>query len=82
VAAGPLPRTARPGADEFGACGHGLDAARLAGQLSEGIRVWDRQHCHRAPAQIAVYPAGTPDDQLPPGHVIDQRHTRITISWP
>jgi protein-L-isoaspartate(D-aspartate) O-methyltransferase len=70
------------GTYEFGAYAHGPDAARLAGQMSEQIRIWDRDHRHGAAARIAVYPAGTPDEQLPRGRVIEKRHTRVTISWP
>jgi len=45
------------------------------------IRAWD--HGHRAAAaQIAAHPAGTPDELLAAGRVIDKRHARITISWP
>lgn len=77
-------RKVDPAADiyEFGAYGHGPNAARLAEQMAEQIRVWDRDHRHGAAARIAVYPAGTPDDQLPSGWVIDKRHTRVSISWP
>jgi protein-L-isoaspartate(D-aspartate) O-methyltransferase len=77
-------RDSGPGPDtyEFGAFAHGPDAARLAGQVSEQIRAWDRDHRHGPTAQITVHPAGTPDQQLPAGRVIDKRHTRITISWP
>jgi protein-L-isoaspartate(D-aspartate) O-methyltransferase len=67
---------------EFGAYAHGPDATMLAEQMAEQIRVWDREHRHGPAAQIAVYPAGTPDEQLPAGRVIDKRHTRVTISWP
>jgi len=66
---------------EFGAYAHGPDAARLATQMAGQIQVWDREH-RRDDARIAVYPAGTPDGQLPPGRVLDRRHARITISWP
>jgi len=65
---------------EFGACAHGPDASRLATQMTDQIRAWE-QHRDRA-AQITAYPAGTPDSQLPPGRVLDKRHTRIVISWP
>ena len=71
------------GTFEFGACGHGPDGDALAGQICEQIRAWDRGHRHGPAAQIAVYPAGTPDEDLPPaGLVLDKRHTRVTISWP
>ena len=32
--------------------------------------------------QFCVYPAGTPEDQLPEGCVIDKMHSWVTISWP
>ncbi|MGA5704630.1 methyltransferase, FxLD system [Peterkaempfera bronchialis] len=78
-------RTVRPTDDpdrfELGAIGHGPHAQEVADRLVEQIRVWDRVHrSHRA--HIEVYPAGTPDDVLPAGRVIDRPHTRITITWP
>ncbi|GHA18611.1 methyltransferase, FxLD system [Streptomyces echinoruber] len=78
-------RTVRPTNDpdryELGAIGHGPRARAVAERLVEEIRTWDRDHrAHRA--HIEVHPAGTPDDRLPAGRVIDRPHTRITISWP
>jgi protein-L-isoaspartate(D-aspartate) O-methyltransferase len=70
------------GTFEFGAYAHGPDGAALAGQMCEQIRVWDRDHRHGPAARIGVYPAGSPDERLPPGRVIDKRHSRVTISWP
>jgi protein-L-isoaspartate(D-aspartate) O-methyltransferase len=67
---------------EFGAYAHGPDAEKLAEQMSEQIRVWDRDHRHGSAAQITVYPAGTPDEQLPGGRVLRKRHTKVTLSWP
>lgn len=70
------------GADawEFGAYAHGPDASHLAAQMTDQIRAWE---LHRdCAAQINAYAAGTPDSQLPPGRVLDKRHTRIVISWP
>ena len=77
-------RKADPDADvyEFGTYAHGPDAERLAEHMTELIRVWDRDHRHGPGAVIAIYPAGTPDDRLRAGWVIDKRHTRVTISWP
>jgi protein-L-isoaspartate(D-aspartate) O-methyltransferase len=72
---------AAAGTYEFGACAHGPDAARLAAQMAGQIQVWGREH-REAVARIAVYPSGTPEDQLPGGRVIGKRHTTITISWP
>ncbi|WP_369173475.1 methyltransferase, FxLD system [Streptomyces sp. R28] len=66
---------------ELGAVGHGPQGKAVAERLVEEIQTWDREHRgHRA--HIEVHPAGTPDDQLPAGRVIDRLHTRITISWP
>jgi protein-L-isoaspartate(D-aspartate) O-methyltransferase len=70
------------GVFEFGAYAHGPDGAALAVQMCEQIRAWDRGHRHGSAARITVYPAGTPDDQLPPGRVIDKRHSRVVLSWP
>ncbi|MFF5476718.1 methyltransferase, FxLD system [Streptomyces sp. NPDC012935] len=66
---------------ELGAVGHGPQGKAVAERLVEEIQTWDRDHRgHRA--HIEVHPAGTPDDQLPAGRVIDRLHTRITVSWP
>ncbi|MCE7080131.1 methyltransferase, FxLD system [Streptomyces sp. ST2-7A] len=68
---------------EFGAVGHGPEGKSLADRLVEEIRTWDRDH--RSPEHMArfeVHPAGTPDTELPPGLVVNKRHTRVTVSWP
>lgn len=66
---------------EFGAIGHGPDAHEAAQRLVEQIQTWDRDH-RSDQARFEVHPAGTPDDRLPAGRIVDKRHTRITISWP
>lgn len=66
---------------EFGAHAFGPDAAALAEAMAEQIRVWGRDHRAGPGPRIAAYPAGTPDDQLPEGRVINKRHVRILISW-
>ena len=68
-------------ASEFGAHGYGPDGAGLAEAIAEQIRVWDRDHRDGLEPRLAVYPAGTPDDQMPAGRVIDKRHSRVCISW-
>jgi protein-L-isoaspartate(D-aspartate) O-methyltransferase len=77
-------RETGPGTDsfEFGAYGHGPSGAALAGAVCEQIRAWDRAGRPGSAAQIAVFPAGTPDEDLPAGRIIDKQHTRVTISWP
>jgi protein-L-isoaspartate(D-aspartate) O-methyltransferase len=69
------------GSYEFGAIAHGPVAQRLAADMTEQVRLWDRDHRHGPAAVIMVHRAGTPDDQLGDGNVIDKRHTRITVSW-
>lgn len=65
---------------EFGAYGHGPDAAVLADLMVDRIRSWDGSSLR---ARIEAYSAGTPDDHLPKGaFILDKRHTRIAISWP
>lgn len=78
-------RTARPTDDperyELGAIGHGPQGQKVADRLAQEIQVWQSDHRkHRA--HIEVRPAGTPDDQLPAGRVIDRPNTRVTITWP
>lgn len=69
---------------EHGAHGHGPYGDALAKQLVEQIRIWDQQHRTGPGAHIAVYPAGTSDDELPQSRtlVIDKKHTRVVVSWP
>ncbi|MGW5677384.1 methyltransferase, FxLD system [Streptomyces sp. NPDC003860] len=79
-------RTVRPVDEErtlfeFGVYGHGPHAKAVAERLAEEIRTWDREH-RSDRALIEAHPAGTPDELLPAGRVIDKRHTRITVSWP
>lgn len=66
---------------ELGAIGHGPDGRKVAERLVWEIQAWDRDH-RGDRAHIEVYPAGTPDDQLPAGRIIDRPHTRVTIAWP
>ncbi|MGH3872683.1 MAG: methyltransferase, FxLD system [Pseudonocardiaceae bacterium] len=64
---------------EFGAYAHGPDADTLAHQMVRHIQSWDRTSLS---ARIEIHPAGTPDEQLPQGLVLDKKHTRVVISWP
>ncbi len=67
---------------ELGAYAHGPKAAEAADRFAEQIRIWDRDHRHGPGPRLTVHPAHTPNAELPTGLVIDQRHTRIVISWP
>lgn len=66
---------------EFGARGHGPCASAVAGRLADEMRVWDGAHRGER-AVFRAYPAGTADDRLPSGLVVNRRHYRITVSWP
>ncbi|BBC30720.1 Protein-L-isoaspartate O-methyltransferase [Streptomyces graminofaciens] len=72
--------TEDPDRFELGAAGHGPQGKEVAERLVEEFQVWNGEH-RRQRAHIEVHPAGTPDEQLPVGRVIDRWHTRITISW-
>ena len=67
---------------EFGVYAHGPDAGKLASQFTDQMRIWDRDHRGGLGPRFAAHPAGTPDEQLPEGLVIDKRHTRVTVFWP
>jgi protein-L-isoaspartate(D-aspartate) O-methyltransferase len=65
---------------EFGVVAHGPDAADVARTMAEHISAWDK--AGRPSPHLTVLPAGTPDEDLPAGHVLNKRHTRLVISWP
>jgi protein-L-isoaspartate(D-aspartate) O-methyltransferase len=67
---------------EFGAYAHGPEAEQLAEELTAQVRTWDSDQRHGPAARICVYPANTPLAHLPPGRVVEKRHTKVTISWP
>ncbi|MDT0347024.1 methyltransferase, FxLD system [Streptomyces litchfieldiae] len=66
---------------EFGAVAHGPEAAKVAEQLVAEMQIWDRDHRGQR-AELRAYPAGTPDQELPGGRVLDRSAFRFTISWP
>ncbi len=63
---------------ELGAIGHGPAGTQLAERLCEQIRAWDRDRT--AQPVITAYPAGTPDEELEGGLVIDKRFVRLVVS--
>ncbi len=63
---------------ELGAIGHGPAGTRLAERLCEQIRAWDRDRT--AQPTITAYPAGTPDEDLADGVVIDKQFIRLVVS--
>ncbi|MEU9891317.1 methyltransferase, FxLD system [Sphaerisporangium sp. NPDC051011] len=73
------PRTVDGGRYEFGVFAHGPQADHSARQLAEQIAAWDR--AGRPTPRLSVHPAGTPDDELPDGYVLDKKHCRLLIAW-
>lgn len=63
----------------LGATGYGPAGADLANRLCEQIRAWDQDR--GAEPVITAYPAGTPDDQLVSGYVIDKPSVRLVLSY-
>jgi protein-L-isoaspartate(D-aspartate) O-methyltransferase len=63
---------------ELGATGHGPAAAQLAERLVKQIRRFDRDRT--AQPVITAYPAGTPNENLPTGVVIDKHHVRMVLT--
>ncbi|MFF5969927.1 methyltransferase, FxLD system [Streptomyces sp. NPDC012769] len=65
----------------------GQQGPELAEQLAATVRTWDRHvraddnSKHTDPV-LTVHPAGTPDDLLPAGHVVDKEHCRLVFQWP
>jgi protein-L-isoaspartate(D-aspartate) O-methyltransferase len=63
---------------ELGATGHGPTGEQLAERLCAQIRAWDADRT--AQPTITAYPAGTPDDELTAGLVIDKQYTRLVLA--
>ncbi|MFE0704900.1 methyltransferase, FxLD system [Streptomyces sp. NPDC058872] len=72
---------------EWGVHAFGEQGPQLAEQLAATVRAWDRHvraddNDKHADPLLTVHPAGTPDDQLPAGHVLDKEHCRLVFQWP
>src|SRR5215470_1055882 len=67
---------------EFGVHAFGPAAAALSEEVAEQLRVWGREHRNGPSPQFRIYPAGTLDQRMPDGRVIDKKHSRVSISWP
>ncbi|MFJ1549874.1 hypothetical protein [Streptomyces sp. NPDC088246] len=67
---------------EFCIHAYGPAAADLAEPLAERVRDWDRHVRETGYPPMTVSPAGTPDDQLPPGDVLDKPASRLVFQWP
>lgn len=63
-----------------GAIGFGPSGAALARVITGHIHAWDA--ARDVLPRLTVHPAGTPDDALPEGVVIEKRHTRLVVTYP
>ncbi|MFD8592932.1 methyltransferase, FxLD system [Streptomyces sp. NPDC059637] len=67
---------------EYGVHALGPNAKQFAEKIAEVLRGWEAHRRGGPSPVIRVYPAGTPDDQIPADRVIDKVHSRISLSWP
>ncbi|MGW0827553.1 methyltransferase, FxLD system [Streptomyces sp. NPDC002845] len=67
---------------EFAVHALGSEAQAFAEKIADHLRDWERERRGGPSPVIRVYPAGTPDDQVPGDRVIDKVHSRICLSWP
>jgi protein-L-isoaspartate(D-aspartate) O-methyltransferase len=67
---------------EFFIHAYGPAAKELAEEFAACVRTWDREIREHGYPAMTVHPAGTPDDQLPPGVVLDKPASRLVLPWP
>ncbi|MFG2409541.1 hypothetical protein ACGFR8_35460 [Streptomyces brevispora] len=67
---------------EFFIHAYGPAADEVAERFAECVRVWDREVRESGYPPMTVHPAATPDDQLPPGDVLDKPSARLVLQWP
>jgi protein-L-isoaspartate(D-aspartate) O-methyltransferase len=67
---------------EYGVHALGPQAKQLADKIADVLRDWKANRRGGPSPVIRVYPAGTPDEQIPADRVIDKVHSRISLSWP
>ncbi|MEU6405669.1 methyltransferase, FxLD system [Streptomyces sp. NPDC046985] len=67
---------------EYGVHALGLNAEQLAHKIADVLRAWEANRRGGPSPVIRVYPAVTPDYQIPADRVIDKVHSRISLSWP
>lgn len=62
---------------------YGPKAAELAEQVAGQLRVWNAVHRGGPGPRYLIYPAGTPDADLPESQrVVDKPNSRVLLSWP
>lgn len=60
----------------------GPAGAELAERMAACVRSWDQHVRGTGYPQMTVHPAGTPDHELPAGHVLDKTSSRLVFQWP
>ncbi|MEU0840843.1 methyltransferase, FxLD system [Streptomyces sp. NPDC005962] len=63
----------------LGAAHLGPDGANLAKRLVTHITAWGADRA--AAPNLAIFPSGTPDNDLPAGHVIEKADSRVVLSF-
>ncbi|MEV3857646.1 methyltransferase, FxLD system [Streptomyces sp. NPDC050095] len=66
---------------EFIVHAFGPHARQAAARMTEAVRTWDRDLRNHPGPRLTALPAGTPDEELPPGAVIDKPHCRVVVDW-
>ncbi|OKK22854.1 methyltransferase [Streptomyces sp. CB00455] len=67
---------------EFFIHAYGPAAEEVAERFAGCVRVWDREVRESGYPPMTVHPAAMPDDQLPPGDVLDKPSARLVFQWP
>ncbi|WP_445527479.1 methyltransferase, FxLD system [Streptomyces cyslabdanicus] len=67
---------------EYGVHALGPNAKQLADKIADVLHDWEANRRGGPSPVIRVYPANTPDDQIPADRLIDKVHSRISLSWP
>ncbi|MDX3264860.1 methyltransferase, FxLD system [Streptomyces sp. MI02-2A] len=67
---------------EFLIHAYGPAANKLAERFADCVRTWDRKVRESGYPSMTVHPAGTPDEQLPAGDVLDKPSARLVFQWP
>ncbi|MFE7567276.1 methyltransferase, FxLD system [Streptomyces sp. NPDC057539] len=67
---------------EFFIHAYGPAADDLAERFADCVRTWDEQVRESGYPPMTIHPAGTPDEQLPVGNVLDKPSARLVLQWP
>ncbi|MER5549765.1 methyltransferase, FxLD system [Streptomyces sp. NPDC002589] len=67
---------------EFFIHAYGPAADALAQRFADCVRTWDQKVRESGYPPMSVHPAGTPDEHLPAGDVLDKPSARLVFQWP